>query len=173
MNEQDKAACICLQGEDAERALAAFSAQVREWGVTMPDVAPLVLDFGLGDFENTGLIEYWIANEEAAGYCGKYLFVFDGQTCPEHQHRDKHETFFVVKGRVRMVFDGAEREMGPGDVLPVPQGTPHAFTGVGPALLLELSTPCVVADNNFSDERIPIGRSACSGSSGEGHGKSC
>jgi quercetin dioxygenase-like cupin family protein len=47
--------------------------------------------------------------------------------------------------------------MAPGDVLPVPPGKPHAFTGVGPALLLEVSKPCRVDDNYFDDRRIPIG----------------
>jgi mannose-6-phosphate isomerase-like protein (cupin superfamily) len=117
----------------------------------------LVLDFGLGDFAKTGLIEYWIANEVEAGYCAKYLFVFDGQTCPMHHHRGKMETFFVVKGTVRMSFDGREFEMSPGEVLPVPQGRPHSFTGAGPALLLEVSTPCLIDDNFFADPAIAIG----------------
>ena len=34
-----------------------------------------------------------------------------------------------------------------------------SFTGDGPALLLELSTPCEISDNDFADDRIPIGRS--------------
>jgi D-lyxose ketol-isomerase len=157
MDEQDKATTITLADEDAARALKAFAKQADAWGLTMPDVDPLVLDFGLGEFEKTGLIEYWIANESQAGYCGKFLFVFDGQTCPEHRHRDKHETFFVVKGRVRMRHDGRATDMGPGGVLPVDPGQPHAFTGLGPALLLEISTPCLIADNVFEDRRIPIG----------------
>ncbi len=60
----------------------------------MPPHEPLVSDFGLGDFYETGLIEYWVANEIQAGYCGKLLFVFGGQTCPMHWHKRKHETFF-------------------------------------------------------------------------------
>ena len=76
---------------------------------------------------------------------------------PPHCHRRKHETFFVVKGRVRMTFDGVVRDMGEGAVLPVPPGKKHCFTGLGPALLLELSKPCEVDDNYFDDIRIPIG----------------
>jgi len=47
-----------------------------------------------------------------AGYCGKYLFVFDGQTCPLQQHKRRHETFFVVQGRVRMTFDNVSIPIG-------------------------------------------------------------
>jgi mannose-6-phosphate isomerase-like protein (cupin superfamily) len=157
VEELDKALSIALTGPQADGALADFRRQVAAWGLAMPPVAPLVLDFGLGNFRETGLIEYWVANEVAAGYCGKYLFVFDGQTCPLHRHRTKHETFFIVKGRVKMVYDGAAREMGEGEVLPVQQGKAHSFTGIGPALLLEVSMPCEVDDNYFDDPEIPIG----------------
>lgn len=158
MDELEKGQDVAMHGVAARRALDAFQRQVKEWGVAMPPFKPLVLDFGLHEFERTGLIEYWIANEARAGYCGKYLFVFDGQTCPEHRHRRKHETFFVVKGKVRMRCGGQTKVMREGDVLPVPSGREHSFTGVGPALLLELSMPCEVADNEFADSRIPIGR---------------
>lgn len=163
MDELDKGLHISLVGPPARRALAACRRQLRAWGVRPPAVEPLVLDFGLGDFEHTGLIEFWIANESKAGYCGKYLFVFDGQTCPEHRHRRKHETFFAVKGRARMRLAGKERVLKEGDVLPVPAGRRHSFTGAGPALLLELSMPCEIDDNVFSDRRIPIGRGAGAG----------
>ena len=42
--------------------------------------------------------------------------------------------------------------------LVVPPGRRHRFTGVGPALLLELSMPCEIADNDFTNRKIPIGR---------------
>jgi D-lyxose ketol-isomerase len=157
MEELDRALDIAMKGPAADRALADFRRQIEAWNVALPPVEPLVLDFGLGNFPNVGLIEYWIANEMQAGYCGKYLFVFDGQTCPLHRHRVKHETFFIVKGRVAMEYDGARREMGEGQVLPVTPGKTHSFTGIGPALLLELSMPCQVDDNYFDDPEIPIG----------------
>ena len=124
------------------------------WQAAIPPAEPLVLDFGLGDFKSTGLIEYWIANELEAGYCGKYLFVFDGQTCPTHHHKSKHETFFIMHGKVRMTCEGKARDLSAGDVLPMPPGVVHSFTGIGPALLLEVSTPCLTDDNYFEDSRI-------------------
>jgi mannose-6-phosphate isomerase-like protein (cupin superfamily) len=134
MDEIEAGLKISLSGPSRERALGLCGRQLAAWNVTMPAVEPLVLDFGLGEFEKTGLIEYWIANEIEAGYCGKWLFLFAGQTCPRHHHQTKLETFFIFRGTVRMQFEG-----------------------VGPALLLEVSKPCVVADNYFADTRIPIG----------------
>jgi len=157
MDELRKALDIGLHGEEADKALKLFYDQIHLWDMAMPSVDPLVLDFGLGNFKDTGLIEYWIANELEAGYCGKYLFVFDHQTCPSHYHREKLETFFIVKGKVLMDYDGSEREMNPGDTLRVEQGKYHSFTGIGPALLLEISKPCIVDDNYFNNPEIPIG----------------
>jgi D-lyxose ketol-isomerase len=46
-----------------------------------------------------------------------------------------------------------------GSTLSMPPGVEHSFTGVGPALILEVSMPSVLHDNNFADERIqPAGK---------------
>jgi mannose-6-phosphate isomerase-like protein (cupin superfamily) len=103
------------------------------------------------------LIECWVANEIEAGYCAKYLFLFDGQACPNHYHQTKVETFFIVKGKVRMECAGSVCEMMPGDVLLVEAEKPHTFSGLGPALILEVSTPCIINDNFFENKSIPIG----------------
>jgi quercetin dioxygenase-like cupin family protein len=141
-------------GAARQEALDRCLATIRGWGLTMPAVEPLVLDFGLGRFDEIGEIEFWIANEDEHGYCGKFLFVADGQTCPYHRHGRKHETFFILKGRVRMVVDGQERILSEGDRLVMPPGQRHAFTGLGPALLLEVSMPSIRQDNFFADKGI-------------------
>ena len=143
-----------IQGAERERELAALRAQIAAWGLAMPDVTPIPLHFGLGRFREVGETEFWIANEAELGYCGKFLFVFDGQTCPYHHHRVKHETFFVVKGAIRMKTGEEERVMREGDLLAMPPGTGHSFTGVGPALLLEVSMPSILQDNFFADKAI-------------------
>ena len=157
MNELQKAIKFGLCGKDMEKYLERFRLQICEWNVVMPHVEPLVSDFCIGEFEKNGLIEMWIANEIEAGYCGKYLFVFDGQTCPKHLHRNKIETFHILKGKVLMHYDGREINMSAGDTLLVERDKYHSFTGQGPALLLEISTPCIVSDNYFEDTAIPIG----------------
>lgn len=141
---------------DPERAqvLAEVRAQIAAWGLTMPDVTPLPLDFGLGRFREVGETEFWVANDEEHGYCGKFLFVFDGQTCPHHEHAVKHETFFVVKGTITMRVGEELRTMRQGDTLVMPPGVGHSFTGLGPALILEVSTTSVRRDNFFADRGI-------------------
>ncbi|UCH36014.1 MAG: cupin domain-containing protein, partial [Armatimonadota bacterium] len=141
-----------LQGPAREEAIAGIRKQLAEWGLTMPAVEPLPLHFGLNRFSEIGETEFWIANEPELGYCGKFLFLFDGQTCPFHSHRLKHETFFILKGTIRMTTDEGERMMREGDLLPMPPGMGHAFTGVGAALVLEVSKPSIEGDNFFADK---------------------
>ena len=157
MKELKKGLAIALEGPEAESHLEAFRKQMTAWGLAPPPSDPMIWDFGLGNYMETGLIESWIANEPEAGYCGKLLFVFDGQTCPMHGHKEKHETFYILKGQVSMTCAGKTQEMSEGDVLAVTPGEKHSFTGIGPALLLELSMPCVIEDNYFENPQIPIG----------------
>ncbi|OPZ83416.1 MAG: Cupin domain protein [bacterium ADurb.Bin429] len=66
----------------------------------------------------------------------------------------KHETFFVVKGAIRMTLDDREFVMNEGDLFAMPPGMGHSFTGLGPALLLEVSMPSILRDNFFADTHI-------------------
>lgn len=143
-----------LQGPERETALAAIQDQIAAWGLKMPPVTPLPMHFGLDQFMEIGETEFWVANETEHGYCGKLLFVFDGQACPYHRHVKKHETFFILKGSLRMKVGEEERLMREGDLLVMPPGVGHSFTGVGPALVLEVSMPSILQDNFFEDKRI-------------------
>ena len=157
MDELEKGIDVALSGELAREAAQRVQDAVASWGLKLPDVEPLVLDFGLGDFEKTGEVEFWIANESEGGYCGKFLFVFPGQTCPKHMHKEKLETFFITRGRITMFYHGTERIMSGGDVLRVETGAMHSFTGIEPTLLLEVSKPSIIDDNFFENTDIPIG----------------
>ena len=157
MNNENNNAAATAQIPGIEKYLADFREQMKKWQCAMPDTVPLVSDFDLGDFMKTGLIEVWIVNEMEGGYCGKYLFCFDGQTCPSHMHKEKLETFFIVQGQVSMTYDGKTFVMNPGDTLQVERGHYHSFTGIGPALILECSTPCTDDDDFFEDAAIPVG----------------
>jgi len=143
-----------LQGSERKERVEQALRRIEKWGLKMPDVAPLPLHFGLDEFDKTGEIEFWIANETDSGYCGKFLFVFDGQTCPYHFHKRKHETFFVVRGSVRMRLGEGERVLAAGERLSMPPGLGHSFTGIGDALLLEVSMPTALEDSFFEDKRI-------------------
>lgn len=158
LDQLQEALEISLKGPEREAIVTSVRDQCRQWGIPLAPSAMVVLDFGLGDFSRHGLVENWIVNELQAGYCGKYLFLFAGQTCPRHRHQVKTETFFVLKGRVRMDCEGKVTEMKPGDVKTVARGKFHEFTGIENSLVLEVSQPCVVDDNYFENSAVPYGQ---------------
>ncbi len=144
-----------LTGPARAQALAEAGRVIAGWGLVMPTGEPLVLHFGLDDFARIGEVEYWIVNDTANAYCGKFLFLFDGQRCPLHHHLVKDETFYIVKGSIDLEVDGESTVLRAGDVLKLAPGRRHTFAAVGgPALVLEVSLPSVAGDNLFADRRI-------------------
>lgn len=50
-----------------------------------------------------------------------------GKMTPLHLHPDSDETVYVFEGELRFLIDGVEHLVGPGTVVSVPRGIPHAF----------------------------------------------
>lgn len=46
--------------------------------------------------------ELWLANNEEEDYCGKILYIKKGKSTSMHYHVDKHETFYVLEGTLRI-----------------------------------------------------------------------
>ncbi len=154
MDEQEILAQISLQGEAREKTLRMIHQVVASWGLKLPDVPPDPLHFGYHDFERIGETEFNVNNNVEQGYCGKFMFLFAGQTCPMHHHRKKHETFFIVKGKVDMELAGKKHILNQGDRLIVDQFAKHQFTALEDSLILESSKPDLVDDSIFEDQMI-------------------
>jgi N-acetylneuraminate synthase len=143
-----------LQGTAREEVIARIQTVLDGWGLKLPG-DPMPMHFGLHDFENIGETEFWIVNDTVNTYCGKFLFMFEGQTCPLHYHNIKDETFFIVRGQVKMTANGDTFQLNPGDVYKMAPKVNHEFSAVnGPALVLEVSLPSLQGDNIFADPRI-------------------
>ncbi len=156
MTEAEIIAQISLQGEEREQALQRIHQVVASWGLKLPDVPPDPLHFGYHDFYRIGETEFNINNNVEQGYCGKFMFLFAGQTCPLHFHRKKHETFFIVKGKVDMELAGKKYILNQGDRLIVDQFAKHQFTALEDSLILESSKPDLVDDSIFEDQKINL-----------------
>lgn len=152
--DMEKLKDLIVPDIERERIMPRIKTQIEQWGLRLPDAFYLMVQFGLNDFLKTGETEVWVCNETEAGYCAKLIFVFDGQTCPYHSHKVKHETFFILKGKTRMVMDGKEVIKNQGDIISVPTSVKHSFTGVGSCLLLEISMPCILGDSYFENKSI-------------------
>lgn len=62
----------------------------------------------------------------------------------DRHHHEGDEVWFIGGGRARVILEGAEREVGPGDIVLVPAGTSHdilAVDGTLSGFFLEQGVP--------------------------------
>jgi len=59
---------------------------------------------------------------------------FPGAEPPMHIHDDADEFFFVLEGRMKLISDGVEAILSPGDSAIAKRGTPHTFKILSPSL---------------------------------------
>jgi D-lyxose ketol-isomerase len=126
---------------------------LKEASIPLPKNAEIeIVDFGLGNFRKTGLALFVKVNEPE--YCSKWMVVLPGQVCADHKHKDKKETFIVMKGIVELTTGNKKIVLKPGDSYTLIQNTYHTFTSKRGAVVEEVSTYDTNADNYFKDERI-------------------
>jgi quercetin dioxygenase-like cupin family protein len=75
-----------------------------------------------------GLVTFKVTSEQSGGE----LCVFEhaasrGKRTPLHLHIDSDETVYILEGELLLHIDGVEQTAGPGAVVWIPRGTPHAF----------------------------------------------
>jgi quercetin dioxygenase-like cupin family protein len=75
-----------------------------------------------------GLVTFKVTSEQAGGVlCMVEHAASRGKTTPLHLHPDHDETAYVFEGELQFHIDGVEHVAGPGAVVWIPRGTPHAF----------------------------------------------
>jgi mannose-6-phosphate isomerase-like protein (cupin superfamily) len=79
-------------------------------------------------------------------YVGKILHIEPGHCLSLQYHEQKHESIYVLRGRMIFRYRGAdgellEREMIAGDAQQVPTGMVHQFEALERTDVLEASTP--------------------------------
>ena len=93
--------------------------------------------------------EIWIVNRE---YCGKKLILNKGFRCSMHYHKNKDETFYILKGRVLMETDNKKQIMLPGDSILITPNMKHRFTGLEDSEIIEFSTHHEDSDSYRDEE---------------------
>jgi len=139
-----------------------------------------IADFGLGQFEQTGLAVLVYVNTDRV--CAKELVLLPHQTCPEHRHPTvsgqpgKEETFRVRWGKMYLYVPGSnaaspkaippaghekaytawhEIELNPGEQYTLQPDTLHWFqAGPDGAVISEFSTRSTDENDVFTDEEI-------------------
>ena len=95
-----------------------------------------VTDFGLGDFEQYGLVLVNLADEPE--YCEKLMFAFQQQKTPAHCHAKKKEDIIVRVGRLAVqVWQGKPSDRPEGEAFTVPVN--HEARAVGHGEVIELT----------------------------------
>lgn len=64
-----------------------------------------------------------------------------GTLVPRHQHDDHESLIYLVRGRMRLVIDGTETVVGPGDAWIHPRGVPHHSEALEECVTIEVKTP--------------------------------
>ena len=126
---------------------------LKDAGIAIPKNAEIeIADFGLNEYDKTGLGIYLKVNEPE--YCSKWMVLKPKQTCPNHKHKNKKETFFVIKGVVDLTLGNKTIKLKPGDSYTLKKGTYHNFTSKTGAVIEEVSTFDENSDSYFTDKRI-------------------
>jgi quercetin dioxygenase-like cupin family protein len=84
--------------------------------------------------------EVWFAQHKK--YLGKILVIEKGHRLSRQYHRIKHETLYVLRGRLLLELGRSRKVLVSGQAFAVPPGTVHRFSAPhGRVTLLEVSTP--------------------------------
>jgi len=83
--------------------------------------------------------EIWYAHTDR--YAGKVLEVTAGHLLSLQKHRVKHETLYLLSGRIRLTLDEQVMDWPPGQAVSISPGTVHRMEAIEDSVLLEVSTP--------------------------------
>ena len=88
--------------------------------------------------------EIWFAHTEK--YAGKILEIKKGHRYSLQYHKNKQETQYILKGKIKMTYGPTatslkEIVLNPGDKLDINPGTIHRAEGLEDSEILEVSTP--------------------------------
>jgi sialic acid synthase SpsE/quercetin dioxygenase-like cupin family protein len=104
--------------------------------------------YGLERFREFGVVMLNFVNRE---YCKKVLVMLPGQQHPEHVHRQKEETFYLVHGEMTLALDGAEKAYKAGDLILVNRGVKHRFATKQGVIFEEISSTHYQNDSYYTD----------------------
>ena len=74
-------------------------------------------------------------------YMVKELFMRKGECCSLQYHKQKHETIFVLEGKLNVNYQGDSNELTAGQFFVIPAGMVHRMTALTDCKYLECSTP--------------------------------
>ena len=96
----------------------------------MSNATPVITEQSAGEslWFGGGLVTLKVTSEQSGGrLCLIEHAATQGKRTPLHLHADHDEIAYILEGELLLHIDGVERMAGPGAVVWIPRGTPHAF----------------------------------------------
>lgn len=140
---------IAIKKDDLEQVWALINAS--HVVLKRDTVFEIYHHMGENHFRKVGAVFINIVNKE---YSKSYAIMLPGQMYPDHYHKIKIETFFVVYGELQVVCNGKSTILSPGDLLSIERGQDHRFYTDTGVVFEELSTTYLKNDSVYLDERI-------------------
>lgn len=125
-----------------------YEAMLRKANVPINGIRELSHHMGINNLRETGAFLMTIINTEH--YAKKIICLLPGQTHPSHKHYEKHETFHVLSGDLKV--NGTDLVVG--DTYYVPAGVYHEFTSCFGCVFEEISTNAKPNDSEYASHVI-------------------
>jgi mannose-6-phosphate isomerase-like protein (cupin superfamily) len=87
-------------------------------------------------------------------YCKKILIIQKDNINPEHYHKEKKETFFILSGKVKIDVDNKENILQKDDILTIEPSQKHTIYALEDSIIEEISTQHKPNDSFYTDEKI-------------------
>lgn len=126
---------------------------LRKGHIIVPGAAELEIShhFGLERFHEFGATMITVINRQ---YCKKLIVLLPGQNHPEHFHKLKDETFYVLHGTLYITLEDEEKTIQAGEIITVSNGVRHSFRSTDGVVFEEVSTTHYGSDSFYTDAAI-------------------
>ncbi len=106
---------------------------------------------GKEKIDETGAMFINVVNRD---YCKSYVIMLPHEGYPNHYHRIKIESFYVLYGDLEVLVDGVETDLAAGDMIHIDRGQDHSFCSRAGVVFEEISTMYVPNDSIYLDTNV-------------------
>ena len=119
--------------------------------ITLPvkAMASIYHHAGQDRVSEVGALMINVVNKE---YCKSYVVMLPGQRYPNHYHRIKTETCYVLRNNLVVNINGEDHVLSEGEMVSIERGEDHYFYSENGVIFEELSTMYVPNDSIYLDE---------------------
>ena len=131
---------------------------IEKSGIVIPNGQTMEIShhYGIEKFYENGLVMFTIVNEE---YCKKILAMLPNQNHPKQFHKNKRETFHILKGEVDLILDKENYKLNVGDLITIEPNQVHEFSTQTGCIIEEISSNHQKDDSFYIDKKITDNKS--------------